>query len=96
MHNFYCMFSKGFVNLSDYLYLYRSYPNSYGVSSSMSSRKDANRIQVEFMRKNLKPEIFKTVIDTGMYETRGVILTQIILWIMRWIPKCIRVKFYDW
>lgn len=96
MHHFYCMFSKGFINLARCSYLYRSYPNSMGVSSDIRAREIANEIQLDFLKANLKPDIYNKVVDSGIYAKRGIILTQVILWAMLHIPKWMRLKFYDW
>lgn len=94
--NFYTIFDKGFIYLKDVLYLYRSYPTSFGASGHLKDIDAANKFQIDFFSKHLSPSAFKIFIDSGLCQGREAILPYIALRTIMKLPKWARRKFYNY
>lgn len=94
--NFYTMFDKGFIYLKDILYLYRSYPTSFGASGHLKDIDAANKFQLNFFAKHLSPSSFKLLKDSGICQGREAILPYLALRTIMSLPKWARRRFYDY
>ena len=92
----YAMFTKGIVHLKDFLYTYRSYPNSFGVTRKKKDIKEAREKQVDFFMHSLDPKQFQLLMETGIFDEKYLVLSNLALKFIMRFPKRMRVLFYKW
>lgn len=94
--NFYTMFDKGFIYLKDCLYLYRSYPTSFGASGHLKDVDAANKFLLNLFSRHLSPRQFRLVQESGICQGREAILPYLALRMIMKLPKWARRRFYKY
>lgn len=94
LFTFFTIFDKGFINVGEKLFLYRSYPNSWGAGRNKNRVWQAIENQLRIYKKY--PHIYERVITSGITKSRRHLLSHIALRSIMLFPKWARVLFYKW
>lgn len=97
LYSFSSIFSKGFVNLGDYLTTYRSYPNSFGTSGSNENIKKSCEIhKMVYAKNDHHAYAYKFAEESGIWSFKARWKALIALWSIMKLPKWARRIFYKW
>ena len=94
MYFFHAMFDKGLINLGKPLVTFRSYSNGFGATGKYKYLSDALKIHADYYR--LTPEVYSKAIASGIWSKKAQWRSQIGLFLIRFIPKFLRLIFYRW
>lgn len=94
MYTYYAALDKGFINLADYLVLYRSYSNSFGAKGKNEDIKKALEQHKKYYKRC--PVIFNRACRAGIFSTKERLLPLLALWVIPKLPYFIRERFYRW
>jgi len=92
MYSFSSIFKKGFVNVGDFLVMYRSYPNSFGASGTNKQIKKYIEIHKNFCR----PQEQARSQASGIWGAKARWKALVALWGIMKLPLWARRIFYNW
>ena len=84
------IFNKGFVNVGEILYLYRSYPNGFGAKGKIKDIQKAKEEHGKIYAEN--PELYKRIVESKVLENYW--FSWLALRLIMYLPKWLRIKIY--
>ena len=103
LYSFSSIFSKGFINLGEYLTTYRSYPNSFGAAGNKRKIDQAISVHKDIYRRiqapgdsNIGNLAYQRAIASGIWGFKARWLGLFAVRNIMKLPMWARRRFYDW
>jgi glycosyltransferase involved in cell wall biosynthesis len=98
LFSFFMIFDKGFVNVGKHIFLFNSYPKSWGAARNRNKIWKSIKSQLEIYK--IYPHVYQRAIESKICSKQRHIVSglavKLIMYLPKWIRKLLYNKIYDY